>query len=298
MTATDKATEVVADVADEVSEQASNVADVARTTDSGRVALAIGAFLLGAGVGGGGAYIFAKRQLETKYSKIADEEIAEMREHYQAKARALEAEAAKRPMEDIVREQGYGQPSEEEPGPSAGPPMAVQPPKAVVDADAPVYPSPKPEAEPEVHNVFTDHGDPETTVPVEHDWDYQAELKKRSPDAPYVIHYDERDEMDDYQVVTVTYYEGDDVVCDERDSVIDEEERNRLIGEQNLNRFGHGSNDPNVVYVRNDSLQLIYEVCKSPNSYAEEVHGFRHGDVYRGNLERMRARERFDAEED
>ena len=42
----------------------------------------------------------------------------------------------------------------------------------------------------------------------------------------------------------------------------------------------------------NDELQIVYEVVKSPNSYAEEVHGFSHDDAYRGNLERMHKRER------
>jgi hypothetical protein len=64
-----------------------------------------------------------------------------------------------------------------------------------------------------------------------------------------------------------------------------------------LDRFGHGSNDPSIVYIRNDTLEIIYEVVKSPHYYAEEVHGFKHEDLYRGNLERMRARERDDNED-
>lgn len=287
MTATDKTTEMVADVAEEVSDQALHLAEASREASGRGLGLAFGAFLVGAGVGGGFAYIFTKRRLETKYSQLADAEIAEMREHYQAKARAMESEAAKRPVEDIVKERGYSSPAAE----PVSPPMAVQPPAPLVEEE-----KQSETPEPEVRNIFKERDAQEAEVPpVEHEWNYHEELRRRSPDEPYVIHYDERDEMD-YQVVTLTYYDGDDVMCDERDTVIDEEERNRLVGESNLNRFGHGSNDPSVVYVRNDKLELVYEVVKSPNNYAEEVHGFSH-DSYSRNLERMRTRERDDAEE-
>jgi len=66
------------------------------------------------------------------------------------------------------------------------------------------------------------------------------------------------------------------------------------VGERNLNLFGHGSNDASVVYVRNDKLELIFEVVRSPNSFAEEVHGFHHEAYSRRNLERMRMKERDD----
>jgi hypothetical protein len=69
-----------------------------------------------------------------------------------------------------------------------------------------------------------------------------------------------------------------------------------LIGEKNLSRFGHGSQDPSVVYVRNDQLELVYEVVRSPQSYSEEVHGIKHESFEMGNLQRMRKRERDDAE--
>jgi len=283
VTATDKATEAVAEMAEEVAEQSLEFADAARGVDSGRLALAFGAFLFGAGVGGGLTYLLARKRLEVKYAQIAEEEIEGMREHYRAKTRALEAEAAKRPVKDLVEELGYS-PAEAD---NTKPPMVVQPPDAVKEAA-------EEEAEPEVevHNVFADH---EGEV-VDFEWDYQKEKRKRSPDIPYVIHYDERDEME-YQVVTLTYYEGDDVVCNERDEIIDPADRDGMFGEANLERFGHGSNDPSVVYVRNDTLELVYEVVKSPNSYSEEVHGIRHEGWNRGNLERMRRTERDDPEE-
>lgn len=296
MTATDAATEAVADVAEEVADQALNIAEASRGASPRGFALAFGAFLVGAGVGGGVAYLLANRRLETKYSKIANDEIAEMREHYRVKTLALESEAAKRPVEEIVKEKGYTSPDAR----SNTPPMAVAPPSrivqdakdATIEAEDEAAGEPPDEPETQVRNVFEEHGGN-----VEDTWDWAEERKKRSPDTPYVIHYEERDEMEGYHVATLTYYEADDVVCDERDEIKDANDRERIIGEASLEQFGHGSNDPSVVYVRNDKLEIVYEVIRSDKAYAEEVHGFSH--TYdRGNLERMRAREKEQLEED
>ena len=249
---------------------------LARTLTKNR----IGFYALGMGVGAITGYFVARRLLETKYAKIADDDINEIREHYQAKARALEAEAAKRPVDEIVKERGYSAPEEEV---SAPPPMAVKPPVTVAETEDEV--AGEPPDEPEPQNIFEE-------AQVTHEWDWHEERKKRSPDIPYVIHADERFETEEYSDVTLTYYDGDDVLCNDRDEIVDPSDIDRLVGERNLNRFGHGSNDASIVYIRNDELTIIYEVIKSPNSYAEEVHGFSHDDIYYRNLERMRARER------
>lgn len=252
----------------------------------------IGFYALGMGVGALTGYFVARRMLKTKYSKIADKEIAEMREHYRAKGIALEAEAAKGDLDDIVTERGYT-PDEPE---NEKPPMVVRP--ATVqpyDTPRPRPPVPMTEKrteappEPENKNIFEE-------AEVTHEWDWHAERRSRSPDIPYVIHVDEKHDMD-YQTVTLTYYTVDDVLCDHRDDIIDPDERDNVIGEGNLDRFGHGSGDASIVYIRNDKLELVYEVVKSPNSFAEEVHGFTHYSGSYKNLERMRARERDEQED-
>lgn len=270
----------------EALDTAFEVAQAAEITKAMRSRLSIGAlgFVVGAAVGGGIAYFILSKRLETKYSQIADEEIEGMRKHYFEKTRALEAEAAKRPLEEIVKEQGYASSN------SVSPPMAVPPPKgvaAIEDKDDEDDDDPDPV--PEVRNIFRE-------AEVNDTWDWHEERRGRSPDMPYIIHVDERHEMD-YESVTVTYYEVDDVLCNERDEVVDPDTRNNLIGAGTLGKFGHGSNDASIVYVRNDALELVFEVVLSPNSYAEEVHGFTHDAFDRGNLERMRARERDEQDE-
>lgn len=280
----DKATEIVAEVADEVADQATQVAVASRGMSSRDLGLVFGGIVVGAGLGTTLGFIFSRRMLETKYNQLAEEEIEEMRQHYQDKMLAYEAVSQKPELEEIIKEQGY----------RVTPPMAVTPPAAVVEAveealredEEEIEDAELVDEEPEVRNIFREAEkiDPEE---LEDDWDIHRERTRRSPTKPYVIHRDERDERSTYIETTFTYYAEDDVLCNERDEVLDRDERNQLIGEANLNRFGHGSGDPSIVYIRNDHLELDFEVVLSPNSYAEEVHGLKHSDTGRRRRERQ-----------
>jgi hypothetical protein len=93
------ATNAVEDVVEEIVDAAPG--------GRGGLGLAAAALLVGAGIGSGITYLLTKRQLETKYSQLADEEIADMREHYRAKGVALEATQGKKDLSELVREKGY-----------------------------------------------------------------------------------------------------------------------------------------------------------------------------------------------
>ena len=101
-------------------------------------------------------------------------------------------------------------------------------------------------------------------------WSYEVEVAKRTKDRPYVIHKDEfyADELG-YAQITLTYYSGDDVMCDEDESPI--YNYLELTGEL---RFGHGSGDPNVFYVRNDKRRAEYEVLYDDSLYSVEILGY------------------------
>lgn len=231
--------------------------------------LVLAGVAVGMGIGGSLGFYLTRWKLETKYHQIADAEIAEMQEHYRSKEVALENKVEKPKLEDIVRDQGY----------SADPPMAVTPPDTVVEAAQEDEEEAKPDRRERAKNVFEKDPIPEEDVGyplIDRTWDYHKERVGRSPIKPYVIHRDEKDENETYDTVTYTYYEGDDVLCNERDEVIGKDERGVLIGEQNLGKFGHGSGDPSIVYIRNDKLEMQMEVVRSSNSFAEEVHGFQH----------------------
>ncbi len=168
--------------------------------------------------------------------------------------------------------------------------MAITPPTAIVEA-AELFDDGKEKSQPPIiedlpktRNVFEE-------AAVVDNWDYHKERQRRSPLRPYVIHYDERDEKP-YVEGTLTYYTEDDVLCNELDEVIAESERERLVGDANLEKFGHGSNDAQIVYIRNDALETQYEIVRSPNSYAKEVYGLEHADT-----SRRRKKRRFDYDE-
>ncbi len=115
---------------------------------------------------------------------------------------------------------------------------------------------------PEQHNIFANSGD---------DWDLELELAKRAsnPGEPFVIHYDEFTENDPgYSQSSLTYYVGDDTLVDEQEKPI--------MGHSVITGpllFGHGSGDPNVVFVQNDHLQAMYEIIQDTGYFSVEVLG-------------------------
>lgn len=121
------------------------------------------------------------------------------------------------------------------------------------------------EADKGLHNVFD----------AAEKWDYAKEVKSRDPEMPYIIHADEHEAGEKgYDNVSLTLYEDDDVLADEDDSIVE----HSIVGMHNLTRFGHGSNNPDLLYVRNDELGTDYEIAKSKGSFAQEVHGFKHAE--------------------
>lgn len=105
------------------------------------------------------------------------------------------------------------------------------------------------------------------------DWDYDAEVDSRRDKEAYIIHQDEfyEDENGWENQQTLTFYAGDQVLCTVDDVPV--HDGHRHVGE-NL-KFGHGSSDPNVVYIRNERLQVEYEVVRDPGSYEHHVLGGR-----------------------
>lgn len=102
------------------------------------------------------------------------------------------------------------------------------------------------------------------------DWDNDLELSQRKGGSePYIIHQEEfvADEMG-FKQTTVTYYAGDDILADEADTPV--YDFHGLMGDL---RFGHGSRDPNVVYIRNEGIHMEWEVLLHDGHYSVEVAG-------------------------
>jgi hypothetical protein len=131
-----------------------------------------------------------------------------------------------------------------------------------------------------IKNVFTRSED---------EWDYEVEVPRRTPDAPYIIHMDEFGEDDrDFTHATLTYYEEDDVLIDDREQPVEDSEA--TVGDKNLLRFGHGSTDPNILYVRNERLEMDFEIALHKGSYVKEVLGFiEHSDEEPNKVRKFRS---------
>lgn len=105
------------------------------------------------------------------------------------------------------------------------------------------------------------------------EFDYAAEVDRRDPDYPYVITHDEFMENENgWEQNTLTYYNGDDILTDEKDVPVPDVEA--VVGSDALTKFGHGSRDRNVVYVRNEKLESDYEITLSMGEFSKEVAGF------------------------
>jgi len=100
-------------------------------------------------------------------------------------------------------------------------------------------------------------------------WDYEEEMKNRDPENPYIIHRDEyEDNEKEFSQSTLTYYRGDNVLCDENDMPIYNAERIAAPL-----TFGKGSQDPSIVYICNEKLEALYEVILDTGYFQVEVLG-------------------------
>jgi hypothetical protein len=91
-------------------------------------------------------------------------------------------------------------------------------------------------------------------------------------DEPHIISLEEfAEEKVYYDKITLSFYEDDEVLTDEGEEIIDDPVA--LVGEDALQSFGVMSEDPEVVYVRNDNLQIDYEIIRLSKSYQETVMG-------------------------
>lgn len=262
-----------------------NLADAVEATSgftSRQYAIVAVSVVAGTAIGAFVGYRFAEKRLSTKFDKMMQDESAQLREHYSQKIRAkmdkpsIEEMAERAELhrqtdtyKETVVDLGYI-PKDEAP--------MDEPEKA----DEPIMQS-------ETTNIFQERDKAQAEIS---EWDYAKESKARNPQFPYVIHVDEWQQNDtEYEKMDLTYYEGDEVLTDDNDNVIPEVEE--TVGFENLSKFGHGSGDPNVVFIRNDVREILYEVARSSGMYAHEVHGFDPEQLSHSD-ERRRDRRRFD----
>lgn len=120
--------------------------------------------------------------------------------------------------------------------------------------------------------------DPEPDEPLAEDEVIPHGVNQPEPDYPFTItkvEYDEDEEH--YDKISLTYYEADDVLADDRDETIDDVEG--TIGPDALESFGHLSGDKSVCYVRNREREADFEIVLNSGAYAVDVHGMDPEDI-------------------
>lgn len=97
----------------------------------------------------------------------------------------------------------------------------------------------------------------------------------RSEDEPYVISLAEfHNDEEDFDKVTLRYFEEDETLASELNSRNDDSSIPLdTVGVKNLLRFGVGSEDEDIVYIRNEGLTSDFEVIRDEGSYTEKVLG-------------------------
>ena len=241
------------------------------------------AFSLGLGIGLAAGVFMVKKKLEAKYLEVSKKEIADAKQFYSILNKKDDFETPESTVENL----GLVKEATEALRTYQGNVLETEKPRVIknieiesVSIDSVAAPN-HGSIEIVERNVFTD------AEPNDDNFDYEEELKHRSVTVPYVISHDEFMEAEPgYNQVTLTYYEGDGVLTDEKDSPI--EEVDSTIGEDNLQRFGHGSKDNKIVYIRNEILDLDFEVVHSNGKYVEEVLGFIEHSDHRRKIRRFR----------
>lgn len=110
-------------------------------------------------------------------------------------------------------------------------------------------------------------------TPAEADnFDMEKEAPLRSMERPYVITHDEFFERErEFENQSLTWFAGDSVLVDSDEEPIGDVEG--MVGTSNMARFGHGSKDENLVYIRNERYEIDFEIALSHGTYTKDVLG-------------------------
>lgn len=280
----EKAAEAVEEVVETVDHVNPTSFNMNGTTKGQQLAILAGVAVVSAGASGYLTWLLTKKHLTMKYEIIAAKEIADAKSFYGRLHKTDENDEPLSPqqvLEDKLGKEavdalrGYGPgvdgpyASEEELAQVQAARLAAREGKdgPVVEGEAPITVTDR-DGKTTSHNIFSDaevHGD---------NWDYERELKIReeNPTKPYILSNEEYLENESgYDQASLTYYEGDNVLSDDQDIPVNDTES--LVGDDNLERFGHGSGDPKILYIRNDNTEMEYEIALSTGEYTREVLG-------------------------
>lgn len=198
-------------------------------------------FAGGALVGAAATYFAVK----TKFEKIANSEIQEMREFYIKREEIIEEEANKE-IENI-KNQVVEESQEEQSEPT--------------EEELEEY---RKQVEQYNHPEYTDALVRKRELQIK-EQEEQTEMTEEFDKPYFIIKPDQMGETG-YEPVTLTYY-ADGILCDELDNVIEEDEIEERIGMEALVNIG--LYEPDIIHVRNEYLEIDYEIQEDVRSYGD-----------------------------
>lgn len=228
-----------------------NVLDRSRNFDAH--SLLAGAVLggtLGGAASASFAYILARRSASREFEARLNDELIGIRKHYRIRAANLHG----------GRDSGSGGPdSESDSGQYnvVGTARADEA-DALGDDGAGSFNGSE--------HLTSDPDGANTLVPDGPDWP----PANRDTSQPYVISPIEFANIDPaWQQATLTYYTGDRTLADDKEQPI--RDVKRTVGPLSIKGFGGISRDPSIRYVRNEQLEMDFEIILDRRSFADAV---------------------------
>lgn len=246
--------QVVEQVTEHVAENLEEAAGVVRHINAQKIGYSLAGLGVGVAIGFFIGYRWNRAKIRAEVFRESEAEVEKIREMYRDSARVVRDRDVKPDLEEVIEERQYSIPVEEKPERPTRPPVPV--------AEPPVSaPSVQISTEKSKHAG----------------WDFEEELATRSEEQPYIIHQDEyQGNEKGYRQTVLTWYAGDNVLADEEEEPIPNADD--VVDLNHMSRFGHGTDDINVLFVRNDRLRAEYEICRVSTSYEEEVQGLSNDD--------------------
>jgi hypothetical protein len=241
-----------------------------------------------AAVGSGITYLAVRNRLKKRYSEMARKDIQEVKENYKLirkegkyadPATALLAyQGREEELHDIVENAKkaalYQAESDVEEAAEVleeKVEIAEEVEEAVEEGRVPPRTFSRAEAfveEPRVHHIF----DPEPEEAPEIDGVVTLD-RSRPYLIPEEVFMDEDEDQSKFSKITITYWEEDDTLCDEREAIIPDIEG--TVGAINLHSFGQNEGQRDVIYVRNERLKADYEIVRESASYSKVILGLK-----------------------
>lgn len=214
-----------------------------------------GVVSFGAGMGIG--YLVAKKALEKRYDEMLDFEVAKLKEFYGIRAHREEEQIESKAIEVVNKAWVEEQAAEKK--------------RLLEELNRNEYSSEE-----------TRQSDKDRLDQINSIWnaEQQAEWEAEAAKAPmrkddddiFIITFNEYQyEEQDYDKMSVQYFEADDTLVDENDNPINA--YSDRVGHDFVNWFGYESGSASIVHVRNRRMEIDFEIARHEGSYTEVILG-------------------------